>query len=282
MQPLKGKKNTENAQEGRTVMDNIWDGYIAPVKIFGNLYFVGTKPASVHIIDTGKGLIMLDTGYQQSLYVVIDNMYQMKLNPHDIKYILLTHGHIDHFGAAKSIKELTDAKIALGKEDKDYADGKLDLSYAKELGLEFNEIFEPDILLSDGDEISLGNTTVRAVATPGHTPGAMSYFFDVSDGKDTFRAGLHGGMGINTLYREFLDKYNLPYKLRDDFKASMLRLNDETVDIFLGNHMQHNNTEEKALKVKNGDSYAFVNPDEWKPFNLWCIKNLEDMINKGM
>ena len=70
-------------------MNNIWEGYIAPIKIFGNLYFVGTKPASVHIIDTGKGLITLDTSYQQSLYVVIDNIYRMGLDPHDIKYILL-------------------------------------------------------------------------------------------------------------------------------------------------------------------------------------------------
>lgn len=261
-------------------MENLWEGNIDPVKIFENLYFVGTKPASVHIIDTKDGLIMLDTGYQQSLYVVIDNMYQVGLNPHDIKYILLTHGHIDHFGAAKALKELSGAKIALGKEDKDYANGKLDLSYAKELNMVFNETFEPDILLSDGDEITLGNTTVRAVATPGHTLGAMSYFFDVTDGKDTFRAGLHGGMGINTLCKEFLDKYKLPYTLRDNFKKSMLRLNEENVDIFLGNHMQHNNTEEKALKVKNGEAYAFVNPNEWEKYNIWCIKNLNNMIDK--
>ena len=60
----------------------------------------------------------------------------------------------------------------------------------------------------------------------------------------------------------------------------MLRLNEENVDIFLGNHMQHNNTEEKAEKLKNGDKYAFVNPDEWRQYNLWCIENLENMIKQ--
>jgi len=253
---------------------------IDPLKIFGNLYFVGTKPASVHIIDTGRGLIMLDTGYQQSLYIVIDNMYKVGLNPHDVKYILLTHGHIDHFGAAKALKDLTGAKLVLGKEDREYANGNLDLSYAKELGMEFNETFEADILLSDGDEITLGNTTVTSVATPGHTPGAMSYFFDVTNGKITFRAGLHGGMGINTLSREFLEKHNLPFSLRDRFVSSMKRLNEEKVDIFLGNHMQHNDTEGKAQRLKSGDEYAFVNPDEWSKYNLWCIDNLNNMINE--
>lgn len=255
-----------------------WDGSFEPTVIFGNLYFVGTKPASVHIVDTGEGLIMLDTGYQDSLYLVIDNIYRMGLDPHDIKYILLTHGHIDHFGAARAVKELSGAKIALGYEDREYANGTLDLSYAKELDMEFLETFEPDILLSDGDVIQLGNTSVRAVATPGHTPGAMSYFFNVSDGEEAFTAGLHGGMGTNTLCREFLDKYSLPYTLREDFVRSMLRLSEERVDIFLGNHMQHNKTEQKAELLKKGDKYAFVNGSEWSEYALWCIKNLEKMI----
>lgn len=262
-------------------MSNLpWEGSFPPLKIFGNLYFVGNCPASTHIIDTGEGLIMLDSGYQHSLYSVIDGVYRVGLDLHDLKYILHTHGHIDHFGATRALVELTGAKTFIGRPDRDYANGTLDLSYAKELGMEFNETFEPDVLLDDGDVIELGNTRIKAVATPGHTPGAMSYFFDVTDGKDTFRAGLHGGMGINTLCKEFLDRYSLPYSLREDFVNAMLRLNEEKVDIFLGNHMQHNKTEEKAAKLAVGDRLAFVDPDEWQPYNLWCIKNLEQMIER--
>ena len=260
-------------------MKEPWKGYVKPFKIFGNLYFVGTEPASTHIIDTGEGLIMLDSGYHQSLYIVIHNMHLLGLNPLDLKYIVHTHGHIDHFGATKALVSLTGAKTFLGAPDKEYANGKLDLSYATELGMEFSETFEPDILINDGDIIELGNTKIRAVATPGHTPGAMSYFFDVTDGVEAFRAGLHGGMGINTLCREFLDKYNLPYSLRDDFVNSMNRLNEQKVDIFLGNHMQHNDTLGKARRIENGEKYAFVNPDEWNSYNLWCIKNFENMLS---
>lgn len=254
-------------------------GYVKPFKILGNLYFVGTEPASTHIIDTSDGLIMLDSGYQHSLYLVLHNMHLLGINPLDLKYIIHTHGHIDHFGATRALVELTGAKTFIGEPDKEYANGKLDLSYAKELNMEFNETFEPDVLINDGDVIKLGNTKIKAVATPGHTPGAMSYFFDVCDGKGTFRVGLHGGMGINTLTRDFLDKYNLPYTLRGDFINSMNRLNEERVDIFLGNHMQHNDTIGKAKRLENGDKYAFVNPNEWHIYNLWCIKNLENMIS---
>lgn len=261
-------------------MKKPWIGYIKPFKILGNLYFVGTEPASTHIIDTGDGLIMLDSGYQQSLYLVLHNMHLLGLNPLDIRYIVHTHGHIDHFGATKALVELTGAKTFLGREDREYANGNLDLSYAKELEMEFTETFEPDVLLDDGDIIELGNTKIKAVATPGHTPGAMSYFFDISDDKKIFRVGLHGGMGINTLEKGFLDKYSLPYSLRDDFKKSMLRLNEEKVDIFLGNHMQHNNTKGKAQMVKDGNKYAFVDTEEWTKYNLWCIENLNNLIEK--
>ncbi len=257
-----------------------WKGAFPPFKIFGNLYFVGTEPASTHVIDTGDGLIMLDTGYQHSLYLVLDGMYRMGLDPRDLKYILLTHGHIDHLGAARALKELTGAKIALGEEDRQYANGELDLTYAKELDMEYIETFEPDILLHDGDTVSLGNTVVKAIATPGHTPGAMSFFFDVTDGERTYRAGLHGGMGINTMCRSFLDKYGLSYDCREKFVAAMDRLKKERVDIFLGNHMQHNHTPERYEQVMAGDRYAFVHPEEWAEYAEWAKQNLFAMIKK--
>ena len=248
-----------------------------PVNVFGNLYFVGTIPASTHIIDTGAGLIMLDAGYLEAVDEVISNMEKMGLSVRDIRYVLLTHGHIDHAGAARKIREISGAKIAIGAADREYVNGENDLTYAREYEMEF-DFFEPDILLSDGDVITLGNTTIRAVATPGHTPGAMSYFFDVTDGKESYTAALHGGMGTNTLTSEYLDKYSLPYSYREDFARAMKRLSEERVDIFLGNHMQHNKTGEKADRVRAGDKYAFVNPDEWSPYCLWCIEHLNDVI----
>lgn len=255
-----------------------WVGYVKPFRIWGNLYFVGTEPASTHIIDAGEGLIMLDSGYQHSLYLVLHNMHLLELNPLDLKYIVHTHGHIDHMGATRALVELTGAKTFIGGADRDYVNGILDLSYAKELGMEFNETFEPDVPIHDGDIIALGSTSITARATPGHTPGAMSYFFDITDGERVMRAGLHGGMGINTMCREFLDKYGLSYSCRDNFIDAMDRLKDEPADIFLGNHMQHNNTLEKYKQITEGNADAFINPSEWGAYCQWAKQNLLNMI----
>lgn len=259
-----------------------WEGYYPPFRIWGNLYFVGTIPASSHIIDTGKGLLMLDSGYQQSLYLVLHNMYKLKLDPLDLKYIIHTHGHIDHMGATRALAEMTGAKTVIGRQDKDYANGKYDLSYAKELGMDFSGTFEADILLEDGDVLSLGNTAVRAVATPGHTPGAMSYIFDAVDEKGIYKAGLHGGMGTNTMCKEFLDRYGLSYECREQFLKAMDRLKTIDVDIFLGNHMQHNDTPGKYEKLKRGDAQAFVNPKEWAEYAEWAKQNLLQMMKEEM
>ncbi len=240
-----------------------WENTFEPFRLFGNIYFTGTIPASTHVVKTSDGLILFDPGYQHSLYIVIDNMYRMGLNPHDIKYIFITHGHIDHFGAAKALRELTGAKIVLGEPDRDYANGKLDLSWAKELGLEYKETFEADILINDGDEITIGDTTVRAVATPGHTPGVMSYIFNATDGEKTLTAGLVGGIGMNSMAKEFLDKYGLSYSCRDDFINSMERLKKEKVDLHIPNHLPPAYARQKLEEIKNGNPDAFIDKEEW-------------------
>ncbi len=257
-----------------------WNHTFPPFKLFGNLYFCGSKIASSHVVDTGEGLIMFDTGYGFCLYQLIDGMYRLGLNPYDLKLIFHTHGHIDHFGGTKALVEMTGAKTLIGALDKEAATGEKDLSFAKELGMEYNEKFIPDILLNDGDEITLGNTTVKAMATPGHTEGAMSYFFNVTDGKNTYRAGLQGGMGMNTLSREYLEKFNIPLSIREDYIKGMDRIKKEHVDIHIGNHLGDNHAPEKYEKLMAGDEKAFINPLDWAIGIEEGKKRLYDLLEK--
>lgn len=256
-----------------------WEGYVKPFRIFGNLYFVGTVPASTHLIDTCDGLIVIDPGYPQSLYLVINNICELGFKIKDIKYIVITHGHYDHLGAVKALKELTGAKTFIGKEDVTYANGKEDLTWAKELGAEYYEAFEPDVLISHNNVIELGNTKILIKDAPGHTPGAKAFFFDVTDGKTTYRAAMHGGVGMNSMKKSFLDKYGLSTDIREKFVPAIESFMDEKVDILLGNHVGNNNTVGKASRIT--DEYnPFIDGAAWKNFLERVIKMYYEMIDE--
>lgn len=175
--------------------------YIQPGRVFGNVYFVGVNEASTHIIDTGDGLIMIDPGFPDNLDTVITNTESLGFSAKDIKIILLSHGHYDHAGGAKELKKLTGAKVYIGKGDLNTVNGTFDSSLSPKASYVHKYSFTPDVLLSDGDTVSLGNTEILCLSTPGHTEGTMSFFFDVFSENRVLRAGMHGGVGTNTLTR---------------------------------------------------------------------------------
>ncbi len=258
-----------------------WEGYMEPFRIFGNLYFVGTKFVSSHVVDTGDGLILIDSQYPQCTYLLLENIRKVGLDPYDIKYILHSHGHYDHLGGTRALVELIGAKTVLGRPDRDYANGTLDLTWAKELGYEYYEMFEPDILIDDGYVLRLGNTAIRCVSTPGHTPGVMSFFFDATDGVNTYRAAMFGGAGMNSMRLKFLDRYGLPHSLRDDFLNSLAKVRDEKVDILIGNHPGDVDTAGKYARMQAGEETPFLDPTAWHRRLDYCRKQFDDMVAKG-
>ena len=130
--------------------------------IAGNLYFVGNLWCSSHLIDTGDGLILLDTPTAGSLPGLLFNIAVLGFDPRDIKYIVVSHAHTDHFGAAAALAHLTGAKTFISRVDaRDMREnpGRMEMMN-RELG-HYNECFVPDVELEDGDVITLGNTKMR-------------------------------------------------------------------------------------------------------------------------
>ncbi len=244
--------------------------YVAPARMIGNIYYVGTHPASTHVIDTGDGLILIDPGYYEALYVVIDNMHRVGLDPMDIKYIILTHAHYDHVDATAALVELTGAKVFISKDDMPLISGEI-------FHYPFRP-FTPDVLISDGDVIELGNTSIKCISTPGHTDGTISIFFDVTEDGTTYRAGMFGGAGSNTMMREFLTENNLPDDCREKYVASVKRLLNEKVDIFLGNHVWNNKTKEKLAALGTTDVNPFIDPEGWTKFLERSLATAMDII----
>ena len=235
-------------------------GRMRPFKLFENVYFVGTYPASSHIIDTGEGLIMIDTGYASTAMFVLDSIYKLGFKPEDIKYIINTHWHGDHAEATADFAAISGAKTLIGRDDFEKA----------------KKYFTADILIDDGDTLTLGNTTVRFMHTPGHTAGTVSFFFDVEKDGKIYRAGSFGGAGANTLVP---GKYDFE-GAREAYFASIERLKGEKVDLFIGNHAWNNDSYGKSQLLFETGENTFLDATLWEKFLSMCETRLKNIITK--
>lgn len=253
---------------------------VPPFKIFGNLYYVGNADVSAHLIDSGDGLILIDTTYPSTAALLVHSIWEIGFRPEDIKIILHTHGHFDHFGGTALIKMLSGARTFLGEADARMFRENPDLALCADCsGYAYTEPFTPDVEICDGDCITLGNSRIKAIATPGHTDGTMSFFFDVNDGERNLRAGLFGGAGVNTMTADFIAMHHND-KCRQQFPDSLEKIRNEKVDITLGNHASHNHTLEKFKKMGNGKKgeNPFINAKEWSELIQFAGETFQRML----
>lgn len=234
----------------RKKFEKHYEGAVKPFKIIGNVYFVGCVPASSHLIDTGDGLILIDTGYEDTLFMLVDSVYRLGFRLDDIKYIIHTHWHGDHTAATAGLVALTGAKTLIGHKDAERA----------------KRYFIPDEVLHTGNQVRLGNTTIDILETPGHTEGCISLFFDTEEDGKTYRVGTFGGAGANTLTpgrHEFSTCV-------EDYLKSLKRLHQEKVDVFIGNHVWNNDTCKKGEMLLKGEENPFIDGEIWHTFLDFC------------
>ncbi len=237
--------------------------YIDPVKYADGVYHIGTSASPCWLIDCESTLVLLDTAMPDDLDFIIENIEKIGYNLKNVKHILHSHGHIDHMGCTKAIVEMTGAKTYIGKGDEDSVAGRNELQWTNELGIKYTGAFEPDVIINDGDVIEIGSKKFRFVSTPGHTAGVMSIFFEVTDSGKTYHAGMFGGAGFNSLKREYMTKYSLPFSLREDFKAGIKKIYNEPVEVHLGNHLENANHSAKVSAL-GGDKNPFIESESWK------------------
>jgi len=253
---------------------------IQPYELHKNLFFVGSTRVSVHVFKTEKGLVMLDTGYPDMLDQILDSMKEVVLDPKDLVAIFHSHGHIDHYGCTRELVEISGAKTYISRIDNEIVNGTLDLSWAKELKYERIPPFDCDVLMEDGDLFDFGNVAIRCRHTPGHTEGVMSYFVTFCDGEEKLVAAMHGGIGINTMRKAWLDSYGFPYTCRDVFLDGLCALAGEKVDLVMGNHPENNNTQGKIERLKNGED--IIDRDEWGRLLASCEKSVRKLVADGL
>src|SRR4029453_10833344 len=161
--------------------------YAQPYKVFDNLYFIGTRIHSAWALTTSDGIIVIDTLFDYAIGPeIVEGLSGLGLNPRDIKYVVISHAHGDHDQGAALLQSRYGAKVVMGAAD---WDATLQRPATAAGG-------GPKRTLSagpDGTKLTLGDTTVNIVATPGHTPGTLSYVFPVKDQDKTVMVAYSGG-----------------------------------------------------------------------------------------
>jgi metallo-beta-lactamase class B len=151
---------------------------VEPFRIIGNIYYVGARNIASYLITTPQGHIMIDTGTREMHSVIRANLDKLGFKLQDIKILLSGHAHFDHVQGHAAMKKATGAKVmAIGEDAAALAAG----ADKSPLGDEGWDPVAVDRVLKDGDTVTLGGTTLRAVWTPGHTPGCTTWTTTVQD-----------------------------------------------------------------------------------------------------
>ena len=165
--------------------------YAAPYKVFDDLYFVGTQIHSAWALTTSDGIIVIDTLFDYAIEPeIVDGMTKVGLDPRNIKYVLISHAHGDHDQGAALLQSRYGAKVVMGAADWD--------ATLQRPATAVGGVPKRDVAVGpEGMKLQLGGTTVDVVATPGHTPGTLSYVFPVKDGGRTLTVAYSGGTAFN-------------------------------------------------------------------------------------
>jgi metallo-beta-lactamase class B len=219
-------------------------GPAEPFKILGNLYFVGIGLGQVYLLTSPQGHILLGAGYADTTDIVEKNIAAMGFKLSDIKVIAPTHAHGDQAGGAAYFKQKTGAELALGFGDIPALEkGEGDLAPVK-----------VDRALHDGDVIKVGPLTVNVHAIPGHTPGSVTFTFNVREGNRDYRV------------LDYCCMQNVPNNIATDpnYSDAVLKRNFEKfrtllpVDVYITGPSYGWLMTDRLAKLKAGDRMAFV------------------------
>lgn len=236
-----------------------WTAPFEPFQLIDNIYYVGTDGIAVYVIKTSQGLILMDTAMSQSTGMIKDNIAKLGFKVADIKYILNTHAHLDHTGGFAEIKKETGARLVAGERDKPLLEGGYYPGDEKNQDLTFTPV-KVDRAVKEGDKVTLGDTTLTAHATPGHSPGCTSWEMTVKDGGQD-REVLFFCSGTVALNR-LVGQPTYP-GIVDDYRATFTKAKAMKIDVLLGPHPEvYGMQEKRGQQIKNDTPNPFVKPGE--------------------
>lgn len=231
---------------------------VEPFRIVGNIYYVGARNIASYLITTPQGHIMIDTGVNEMAPVIRANVEKLGFKLQDVEILLSSHAHFDHIQGHAAMKKATGARVmAIGEDAAALAAG-IDKSPLADEGWEPVVV---DRVLKDGDTVALGGTTLRAVWSPGHTPGCTTWTTSVQDNGRTYSVAFYGGGAPNGGVK-LIGNPKFP-NLVDETLGTFKKLKTLTPDIYLVGHPQALFAG-KVEQIKAGATpHPLISPGAW-------------------
>ena len=224
--------------------------YAEPAKVADNLYFLGTRIHSSWALVGSDGIIILEALFDYAAPdEIVGGMKKLGLDTKKVKYVILSHAHADHDGGAKFLQDtMPSAHLVYGGPDWDAVDQSTNHAGGKP---------KHDTVATDGMKFSVGDASIQVVTMPGHTPGTISYLFEVRDNGKPLKIAYVGGTAIPfdgkpAFYEVYLASAKKMAQAAADFGATAL----------LSNHTEFDNAFYKAHAADNRK------PGEPNPFDV--------------
>ena len=258
-----------------------WNEPAEPAKIVGPIYFVGTRGLGVFLITTSEGHILLNTGMPQSGPMIERSIEKLGFRPRDIQILLTGHAHIDHCGATAYLKKSTGHRVAMIDAEAPLIEsgGKTDFHYGAVPEFAFEPV-KVDRVFRDGETIKLGDVSITALLTPGHTKGSTTFVTNVVDGGRDYTVVFPNGTSVNPGYRVMKDP-SYP-GICDDYRRTMHTLEMLKPDIWLGAHNDDYGFERKLARSVRDGAPAWVDPEGYRKWVVAQRNRLDAAIDREL
>jgi metallo-beta-lactamase class B len=242
-----------------------WTTPFPPFHIADNLYYVGSKGLANYLITTPQGHILINSDLEDNVPLIRASVEQLGFKFGDIKILLISHAHWDHDAGSAMIKQLTGARYMVMDADVPVVEsgGKSDFRYGNDAAT----LYPPttvDRVLHDGDEVTLGGTTLVAHLTPGHTKGCTTWTMKVNARGKSWNVVIVGSPNVNEGYK--LVGNALYPDIAQDYERTFRVLKSLPVDYFLGAHGAYFDMEAKYARMKEGAPSPFIDPDGYMKY----------------
>ena len=266
-----------SAQPAPQPVNPLWTKPFPPLRIAGNLYYVGTWDLACYLIVTPAGNILINTGIGNSAPQIRANIEKLGFRLSDTKILTATHAHWDHVAATAEMKRLTGAQVWISEPEAALLEsgGKTDFRFGDDPQARFEPV-HVDRKLKDGEAITLGGVALTTHLHPGHTRGATSFTFTVKDDARTWPILI---ANLPTINPGVVLRHNPKYpEIAADYARTFRDLKSMTPEIWLASHASQFKLH---AKYKPGDPYGperFIDPEGFRAE----VARLEKLFLKQM